>query len=134
MNKKIYEWADEMRINPTYSEKQFSERLKSEKIKFKSQVVLGYYIVDFIIGEKCVVEIDGYSHKNRKKYDLRRTLFLEKMGYHVIRIKNKNVNTFNLKIFEKYKEESIYINIPKGKGVRQLVKKRVNKKHSWSCI
>lgn len=61
--------------------------------KFKHQMIVGFFIVDFILLDKLVVlEVDGPSHAKSKYYDARRTAFLEEAGFQVMRATNRAVN------------------------------------------
>ena len=60
--------------------------------KFRRQVWLGNYIVDFLCAEKrLIVELDGGQHATAKKYDEKRTLELELLGYRVVRYWNSEL-------------------------------------------
>jgi very-short-patch-repair endonuclease len=60
--------------------------------KFRRQVVLGDYIVDFLCFDaRLVVEIDGDTHAGRECYDQARQKWLRGQGYSVIRFTNKDV-------------------------------------------
>jgi len=60
--------------------------------KFKRQVVIGGYIVDFSCFEKrLVIEIDGGQHLDQENMDAVRTEFLVGQGYRVIRFWNRQV-------------------------------------------
>lgn len=62
--------------------------------KFRRQVDIGPFVVDFCcFSKKLIVELDGQVHKNphRRKADLDRTMYLEKLGYKVIRFWNDEV-------------------------------------------
>ena len=60
--------------------------------KFRRQVPLGGYFVDFVShGAKLVIELDGSHHAHRHDYDSGRTRFLESEGYRVIRFWNRDV-------------------------------------------
>ena len=64
-------------------------------LKIRRQHPIGNYIVDFFCKEtKLVIEIDGIQHllENNIKYDDSRTLYLEKLGYKVVRFGNPDVN------------------------------------------
>jgi len=53
---------------------------------------MGRYIVDFLCEhKKLIVELDGGQHAENERYDRRRTAFLEKNGYKVIRFWNTEV-------------------------------------------
>jgi very-short-patch-repair endonuclease len=55
------------------------------------------YIADFYLpSRKIVFEIDGYHHKHQKKYDDRRTQFLNKRGINVIRFWNHELDMPNI--------------------------------------
>lgn len=92
--------ANKMRKNPTKAELEFKKRLIDKKIRFRFQQVIQPYIVDFLIG-KFVIEIDGSSHNGKELYDAKRTEYLNKKGYKVIRIYNSEVSTYCLKYFQK---------------------------------
>ncbi|MDT8403761.1 endonuclease domain-containing protein [Sulfuriflexus sp.] len=54
--------------------------------KFRRQVVIEPYIVDFVFFEaRLIVEADGGQHIEQVKYDSRRTDILRSMGYEVMR-------------------------------------------------
>jgi very-short-patch-repair endonuclease len=63
--------------------------------KFRRQVVIGRYIVDFACRSpvKRILEIDGDTHADRERYDRARTAFLEEQGYSVLRFTNAEVMT-----------------------------------------
>jgi very-short-patch-repair endonuclease len=57
--------------------------------KFRRQVPLGDYVVDFVcFGAKLVLELDGSQHADpeQAKFDARRTQYLEAAGFRVTRI------------------------------------------------
>lgn len=74
----------------SYPEKYFSELFEKEKINVTKKHRIGLYELDFCILEKKIdIEIDGSQHYHDKKIlesDKRRTAFLEKNGWSVIRI------------------------------------------------
>ena len=62
--------------------------------RFLRQYSVGYYIVDFCCPEhKLVIELDGEVHNSEeaKAYDAARTLFLESVGFTVLRFENFEV-------------------------------------------
>lgn len=97
----LHERATNMRLVPTKAEKQFRDRLELKGIKYKTQVVIGKYIVDFLVG-KIIYEIDGSSHDGKEVYDSIRDSDLKMKGYNVIHIKNKDVLNYQ---FKKHKPE-----------------------------
>jgi very-short-patch-repair endonuclease len=63
--------------------------------KFRQQVVVGRYIVDFAcpLPKMLIVEVDGDTHGSQQAYDERRTAFLHSRGYQVLRFTNHDVGT-----------------------------------------
>jgi very-short-patch-repair endonuclease len=64
--------------------------------KFRRQHPLGTYIADFIcLKARLVIEVDGDTHANdeRQALDAKRTEYVEKLGYRVIRFWNQDVLT-----------------------------------------
>lgn len=112
MNKYILqERALNMRINPTKSERAFRDRLDLKGINYLTQIVIGKYIVDFLIG-KTVYEIDGSSHDGKELYDAIRDSDLRMLGYKVVHIRNSEVQTYE---FYKGKLKGGEIDNPKVK-------------------
>jgi very-short-patch-repair endonuclease len=63
-------------------------------LRFKRQVPIGPWFADFCCnGCKLIVELDGYHHAETKARDERRTAWLEREGYRVIRFWNGDVFT-----------------------------------------
>ena len=63
-------------------------------LKFKRQVLIGEYIVDFLCPEKMVIiEIDGGQHNENINIiqDNTRTTYLKTQGYTVLRYWNNDV-------------------------------------------
>ena len=95
--KELQNYRRELRTNLTPAEACLWKHLKSRKLsnrKFQRQHSIGYYIVDFYCAsEKLIIELDGQGHFNPKaqEYDSKRTLYLENLGYKVIRFENKMV-------------------------------------------
>lgn len=87
--------AREMRRKPVAMEKLFWSEVRNRKLgghKFKRQVLVGPYIVDFVcIEKKLIVELDGKLHDGRAEYDRVRDAYLTGHGYRVVRIKNDDI-------------------------------------------
>lgn len=68
-----------------------AEALRVAGIPFRRHQQVGRYEVDFMVGRKVVLEVDGYSHlpRNRREYDRERQRFIEDLGYTVLRITNQ---------------------------------------------
>ena len=71
------------------------DRLRSRRLrqlKFRRQLPISGYIVDFVcLEEKVIVEVDGGQHNDRQVQDARRTAVLEKSGFRVLRFWNNEV-------------------------------------------
>jgi very-short-patch-repair endonuclease len=60
--------------------------------KFIRQHPIGPYYADFVCrAAKLIIEIDGPTHVGREGYDAQRTVFLESLGYRVIRFTNEQM-------------------------------------------
>jgi adenine-specific DNA-methyltransferase len=74
--------------------------------KFRRQVPIGVYVVDFYcFAAKLVVEVDGGQHALRTEEDDRRTHYLESLGLRVIRFWNNDVLRTPDSVIEKITEE-----------------------------
>ena len=84
-----------LRKNMTMAEKKLWVHLRDKKfnhIKFRRQVILGKYIVDFIsFDPKVIIEVDGSQHSDQVIYDDARTRYLSSLGYKVLRYWNNDV-------------------------------------------
>jgi very-short-patch-repair endonuclease len=88
-------FARALRKRSTEAEKLLWSRLRGRRfdgIKFKRQVPIANYTVDFIaLDLKLIIEVDGGQHDERAAYDAERTRILQEWGYHVIRFWNNDV-------------------------------------------
>lgn len=74
--------------------------------KFRRQQPIGHYIVDFFCPEsKLVVELDGGHHANQAEADMRRTEFLTKAGYRVLRFWDNDVLTDTEVVMQRIADE-----------------------------
>jgi adenine-specific DNA-methyltransferase len=63
-----------------------------EHLKFRRQVPIGRYVVDFICHEsRLIVEIDGGQHDSMASTETARTEVLQAQGYRVLRFWNNDV-------------------------------------------
>ena len=87
--------AKEMRHEPVQTEKLFWSEVRNRKLggyKFKRQVPIGAYIIDFVcLDEKLIIELDGPLHNERTGYDANRDEALRTLGYRVLRFTNNDV-------------------------------------------
>ena len=60
--------------------------------KFRRQYAIDRFIADFCCAScKLIVEVDGPSHAEQLEYDALRTEWLERHGYHILRVSNDDV-------------------------------------------
>ncbi len=87
--------ANHLRKSQTPAEQRLWLALKGHRFcqyKFRRQVILGSYIVDFVcLKKRLVIELDGYQHLNNQLYDQIRTEYLESLGFSVLRFWNHEV-------------------------------------------
>ena len=96
--KETVQRARELRKNQTPTEWAVWNNLRDKKtgVKFRRQVPIGKYIVDFFSLEiGLVIEIDGSQHYEEKNisYDNRRTAFFKRYRIRIIRFNNHDVAT-----------------------------------------
>ncbi len=93
-SKQIQSCMRKLRHNSTPEERRLWSRLRAKRfgLKFRRQVPIGKYIVDFTCLEKnLIIELDGSQHAENEN-DKVRTEYLEQCGFHVIRFWNKDIN------------------------------------------
>lgn len=87
--------ARNLRKNLTDVERFVWARLRDRRFatfKFRRQVELGSYIVDFVcLSHRLFVELDGGQHTAQAEYDTARTEWLERQGFRVLRFWNHDV-------------------------------------------
>ncbi|MCS3904077.1 very-short-patch-repair endonuclease [Methylohalomonas lacus] len=87
--------ARQLRSNPTDAERLLWRHLcrrQMHGVRFRRQQPIGPYIVDFISFEAgLIVEIDGGQHQEQVAYDDKRSRWLERQGYRVLRYWNNEV-------------------------------------------
>jgi very-short-patch-repair endonuclease len=83
-----------MRANPTEAERRMWNLLRAKRFigyKFKRQVIIDYYIADFVnLAHRLIVEADGSQHAE-SEYDQRRDAYLKAQGFHVVRFWNNEI-------------------------------------------
>ena len=109
--------AEQKRKNPDTKEERYArDYFRKLKLNFVYQYPIianmNGYIADFYFPDtKLILEIDGGYHKDfeQRKLDIKRTEDLNKLGYKVVRIDNKDVYDFNYpkEIFNKTKKKIV---------------------------
>jgi very-short-patch-repair endonuclease len=84
----------QLRVDMTNAERKLWSALRDRRLagfKFRRQHRLGPFVVDFIcIEHRLIVEVDGGQHADNA-YDERRTAWLERRGWRVIRFWNNEI-------------------------------------------
>ena len=87
--------AKKLRQQSTDAERMLWKYLRAHRMagyKFRRQVVIEPYIVDFVCLEaRLIVEADGRQHLEQLDSDTKRTIFLESFGYKVIPFWNHEI-------------------------------------------
>ena len=87
--------ARQLRKDSTDAERRMWALLRNRQFadrKFRRQVPIGPYVVDFVCLEKrLIVELDGGHHMTRGDYDAERTKWLMGQGFRIIRFWNNQV-------------------------------------------
>src|SRR4030042_5435999 len=102
------ETARKLRKSMTDAERTLWRHLRNRgliSLKFRRQVPVGEYIVDFLCYEKMlIIEVDSGQHSVQQDQDRKRERYLEKQGFKVLRFWNhdvlKNINGVAEKIME----------------------------------
>lgn len=101
-------FAKDLRIYQTDAEKKFWGRIRNrtfEGLKFRRQIQLGPYIVDFVCFEKkLIVEIDGGQHCENKCDEVRDKYFKDR-DYTIKRYWNNDVITNIEGVLEDLRQE-----------------------------
>jgi very-short-patch-repair endonuclease len=86
--------ARKLRTESTDAEQCLWYYLRAHRLgyKFKRQVPMGHFIVDFICYEgRLIIELDGGQHQERQSYDTQRTETFLSKGFRVLRFWNHEV-------------------------------------------
>ncbi|MDH5767328.1 MAG: endonuclease domain-containing protein [Gammaproteobacteria bacterium] len=87
--------ARDLRKNLTDAEKILWQKLRNRQLngyKFKRQVPIDHFIVDFICSSaRLIIELDGGQHAEQVNYDQKRSEYLKSKGFTVIRFWNNEV-------------------------------------------
>lgn len=107
MNKQSrnFKYRNDLLKNPTPSELIFKQRLDELGVRylFQKGFIKGDYhcIVDFYLPRphRICFEIDGGIHntEEQKKRDFQKDSYLKERGFSVVRIKNEDINSFDIK-------------------------------------
>ncbi|MFH0769862.1 MAG: endonuclease domain-containing protein [Candidatus Peregrinibacteria bacterium] len=88
-------YALKLRRRMTTAERMLWNALRRKQpmgLKFRRQVPLSWYVVDFLCVEKnLIIELDGGVHAKQRSYDREREEELRRLGYRIIRFPNDQV-------------------------------------------
>ncbi len=90
----LMQYARDLRKNSTDAESRLWFFLRANRLgfKFKRQVPIKRFIVDFVCHEKrLIIELDGGQHQTNQVYDKQRTIELNRCGFQVLRFWNNDV-------------------------------------------
>lgn len=83
------EFVSKLRKEQTGSERRLRSSLRNRELSgfnFRRQHEIGPYIVDFCCPQKrLIIELDGGQHAEQALKDQERTIYLNHMGYRVLR-------------------------------------------------
>jgi very-short-patch-repair endonuclease len=95
MDQWLRQRAKAMRREPALFERQLWAILRNrrlERLKFRRQVVLGRYVVDFLcLRHRLIVEADGPFHT--EDHDAIRDAWLRSQGFRVLRFANQQIES-----------------------------------------
>jgi very-short-patch-repair endonuclease len=97
VNPKALDRARVLRRDETPAERRLWNAIRGRRlmdVKFVRQLPVGPYFTDFACREAMlIIEVDGDTHSSdvEVQYDKRRTAFLEREGYRVLRFWNDDV-------------------------------------------
>ncbi|HDZ8980580.1 endonuclease domain-containing protein [Aeromonas veronii] len=89
--------AKRLRRDATQAEQKMWQQLRNRRLaglKFRRQMPIGPYVVDFICLEQgLIIEVDGSQHGTlaNQMHDEARTAYLNQQGFRVIRVWNNDV-------------------------------------------
>ncbi|HHQ4689078.1 endonuclease domain-containing protein [Aeromonas veronii] len=90
-------FAKRLRRDATQAERKLWQQLRNRRLaglKFRRQMPIGPYVVDFICLEQgLIIEVDGSQHGTQanQMHDEARTAYLNQQGFRVIRVWNNDV-------------------------------------------
>ena len=94
-SKELRDRAKAMRTAPTEAEHRLWQILRAKRLagyKFKRQMPLDHYIVDFVcLAHRLVIEADGGQHS--QEADARRDAYIRSQGFRILRFWNDEIFT-----------------------------------------
>ncbi len=84
--------SNRMGATISVQEKMLARELRRLGVPFRQQVPIAGYLVDFLVGEKVVVEVEGLQHYLNPEKEVQRLKKIEERGYEVHRIDSNTVS------------------------------------------
>ncbi len=117
-----------LHIHQTDAEHLLWKHLRNRQLdgwKFRRQVLIGKYIVDFICFESnFIIEVDGGQHMVRQKKDESRSRWLNSEGFTILRFWNNDVLSHTQAVLEEIRMHLLLTPHPslshKGRGNKVL--------------
>lgn len=83
------------------NEERVARALDRAGLSYVHSARVGPYEVDFRLGQKVIVEVDGYTHltNDNRRRDQNKDRYLSEIGYTVLRITGQQVNSPELERF-----------------------------------
>ena len=122
-SERLIEFRDKLRERATSAEQRLKVELDKVGLRYVFQEIIGIFIVDFLVGNRLVVEIDGGYHDDIEQEirDRRREEWLRRKGYTVLRFKNETIFNGIGGVIEDIKNKGYSIN---GKKLPPRVPKK----------
>ena len=99
--------------------------------KFRRQVVITPYIVDFVCLEaRLIIEADGGQHSDQVVYDAKRTARLEGLGYRIMRFWNNEIMDELQVVLEQIRTALIETPSPQPKRAKAIIATMANRKRN----
>jgi very-short-patch-repair endonuclease len=102
-------FAKRMRREPAFNERTLWKLLRDrrlEGLKFRRQVPLGPYIVDFVCyARRLIVEADGPTHEDSPT-DPVRDDWLRRQGFQVLRFTNRRITLYPYLVLDEIRERA----------------------------
>ena len=95
--KKVRAFAKYLRKNATTAEEYLWSDLRRKQLggfKFRRQHPIGPYVADFVcMKARLIVEVDGATHSSDEEieHDRKRTLYLERENWTILRVLNDDI-------------------------------------------
>lgn len=116
-------------INERYgllNEQRVLKELQRRRLPFQHSVQVGSFEVDFIVGKRIAVEVDGYVHvlKETLAKDAAKDEHLRALGYSILRVTSSEVKhkgllkAFGAKVQRAYEEELVSLKRAEGAPFR----------------